>query len=113
VVGAGASWAWQDGGLLRDAENAETNSLYDFLTPVKYAAYLTGQGSKIRQDVPFAAAGKFLSAMGLGSLKLNGKSVLVKYDDDLPRERDSNLIRFPLSGNLIKKLCVLWELCER
>jgi hypothetical protein len=56
---------------------------------------------------------KFLSAMGLGSLKLNGKSVLVKYDDDLPRERDSNLIRFPLSGNLIKKLCVLWELCER
>jgi hypothetical protein len=50
--------------------------------------------------------------MNLGPLKLNGKSVLVKYDD-LPRKRDSSLIRFPFSGNLIKKLCVLWELCER
>jgi error-prone DNA polymerase len=27
-----------------------------------------------------------------------------------PRERESNLIRFPLSGNLIKKLCGLCEL---
>jgi hypothetical protein len=27
-----------------------------------------------------------------------------------PRERESNLIRFPLSGNLIKKLCALCEL---
>jgi hypothetical protein len=58
----------------------------------------------IRQNVPSAAAGKCLSALGSGSLKLNGKPVLVKYDDLLPPERDSNLIRFPLSGNLIKKL---------
>jgi hypothetical protein len=27
-----------------------------------------------------------------------------------PRERDSNLIRFPFSGNLINKLCALCEL---
>jgi hypothetical protein len=40
----------------------------------------------IRQNVPSAVGGKCLSAMDLGSFKLNGKSVLVKYDDDLPRE---------------------------
>jgi len=83
------------------------NPLSDSLTPVKYAAYLTGRGSKIRQNVPSAIGGKCLSATGLGSLNLNSKSVVLKYDEDLPRKRDSSLIRFPLSGNLIKKLCVL------
>jgi hypothetical protein len=58
----------------------------------------------IRQNVPSAVGGECLSALCSGSFKLNGKSVIVKYDEDLLRERDSNLTRFPLSGNLIKKL---------
>jgi hypothetical protein len=45
----------------------------------------------IRQNVPSAVGGKYLSAMDSGSLKLNGKSAIVKYNDDLPRERDSSL----------------------
>jgi hypothetical protein len=53
-----------------------------------------------RQNVPSAVGGEYLSAMGLGSLNLKGKSVLVKFDDDLPRERDSNLIRFPVPAPL-------------
>ena len=45
-----------------------------------------------RQNVPSAVGGECLSALCSGSFKLNGKSVIVKYDEDLPRERDSNLI---------------------
>jgi hypothetical protein len=66
-----------------------------------------------RQNVPSAVGGECLSAIGLGLPNLKGKSVFVQFDEDLPRERDSNVIRFPLSGNLIKKLCVLSEPCER
>jgi hypothetical protein len=81
--------------LVRDAENAEMmNHLSDSLR------------GGIRQNVPSAVGGKCQAAIDLGLLKLNANSGPVKYDD-LPRERDSNLIRFLLSGNLIKKLRVL------
>jgi hypothetical protein len=61
----------------------------------------------ITRNVPSAVGGKCLWPMDLPSRKLNGKSVVGRYDEDLPRERDSTLIRFALSANLIKKLCVL------
>jgi hypothetical protein len=49
------------------AESTEViNHLSDSLTPVKYAAHLTGQGSKIRQNVPSAVGGKCLSAVDIG-----------------------------------------------
>jgi hypothetical protein len=50
----------------------------------------------IRQNVPSAVGGERLSALCSGSFKLNGKPVLVQKDRNLPRERDSNLIRFPV-----------------
>ena len=35
-------------------------------------------------------------------LNPSSEAVVVEYNDDLPRERDSSLNRFPLSGNLVK-----------
>jgi hypothetical protein len=54
----------------------------------------------IRQNIPSAVGGKCLAGMGLGSPRLNSKSVVVRYDDNLARERESSLVRFPVLAPL-------------
>jgi hypothetical protein len=67
---------------------------------------LPGDGGKRKPSVP--PSGKILIpqffSVSRGLLRLHSESVVAEYNNDLPRERDGRLNRFPFPGKLFKNL---------
>ena len=69
-----------------------------------FLAWFSEMGKPDQSSVPRSGTIGALKSASYTEALLNPSSeaVVVEYNDDLPRERDSSLNRFPLSGNLVK-----------